>query len=132
MALPSQRQLFGPSKEQLKRAQGFIDKCEWRFAKTMAHWPHWYVLREGHAREFDFVDRLITKFGYEDTWGRRTDRFLAVGEFKYWVLGNVLNRAEPISNVEVRERGKEWLREHGKEVGPGGRLVDARKSREEG
>ena len=31
----------------------------------MPHWPHWYVLREdGSAREFDFVNRLIKKFGY--------------------------------------------------------------------
>ena len=51
---------------------------EWKFAKSMPHWPHWYVLREdGSAREFDFVNRLIKKFGYPDKWGSRTKRVSA-------------------------------------------------------
>ena len=74
----------------------------------MPQWPHSYVLREdGHAREFDFVERLITKLGYEDAWGSRVDSYLVIGQFKYWVLGNVLNRA-----VAKVKRGSEetWAR----------------------
>lgn len=92
----------------------------------MPQWPHSYVLREdGHAREFDFFERLVTKLGYEDAWGSRVDSYLVIGRFKYWVLGNVLNRAAPRSNAEVRRRGLGWLARHGKKIGPYGRAIDA-------
>ena len=49
-----------PSKDQLAQTRAYINSMEWKFAKSMPQWPHWYVLREdGSAREFDFVNRLI-------------------------------------------------------------------------
>jgi len=70
---------------------------EWKFAKSMPHWPHWYVLREdGSAREFDFVNRLIKKFGYPDKWGSRTKYSFVMGRFKYWVDEDCLNRGTRI------------------------------------
>ena len=96
----------------------------------MPQWPHWYVLREdGSAREFDFVNSLINEFGYPDAWGRRTDYYLVIGKFKYWVIEDVLNRAAPISNVEVRKRGLRYLTRHGKKIGPWGRLISVKKKR---
>src|SRR5215211_7630842 len=94
-----------PSKSQIARARKYIDSMEWKFAKSMPQWPHWYVLREyGSTREFHFVERLIEKFGYADEWGTRTDSYLVIGKFKYWVIDNVLNRAAPISNAQMRKR----------------------------
>jgi len=79
----------------------------------MPQWPHWYLIREeGSAREFDFVDRLIKKCGYQDVWGKRSDYYLVIGKFKYWVIEDVLNRAAPISNAEVRKRGLKYLARH--------------------
>ena len=81
----------------------------------MPQWPHWYVLREdGRARKFDFVNALIKKFGYPDLWGNRTKYYMALGKFKYWIEDNVLNRAAPISNAEVRTRNSKWLARTGK------------------
>jgi hypothetical protein len=103
---------------------------DWQFAKSMPQWPHWYVVREdGSAREFDFIDRLIKKFGYPDTWGKRTDFYLVIGKFKYWVIEDVLNRAAPISNVEMRRRGSRWLARRGKKIGPYGRPISIKKTR---
>ena len=68
---------------------------EWKFAKSMPQWPHWYVLREdGSAREFDFIARLIEQFGYPDKWGTRTDCYLVIGKFKYWAIDNVLESSD--------------------------------------
>jgi hypothetical protein len=90
----------------------------------------WYVLREwGSARDFDFVGRLIKKFGYKDTWGNRSDSYLVIGRFKYWRIEDVLNRAAPLSNAAVRKRGLRWLARHGKKIGPWGRLISVKKKR---
>ena len=103
---------------------------EWKFSKSMPQWPHWYVLRDdGSAREFDFVDRLIKKFGYEDNWGTRKNSYLVIGKFKYWVIEDVLNRAAPISNAAMRRRGLRYLARHGKKIGPYGRLISIKKKR---
>jgi len=98
----------------------------------MPQWPHWYVLREwGNAREFDFVERLITKYGYKDVFakGRTPDSYLVIGKFKYWVIGRVLNMAAPISNTEMRKRGERWLAKHGKIIGPYGHPIDKKYAR---
>jgi hypothetical protein len=97
------------------RARAYINSMQWKFAKSMPQWPHWYVIREdGSAREFDFVARLIKQFGYTDKWGNRSDSYLVIGEFKYWAIDNVLNRATPISNTEMKKRGLRYAARHGK------------------
>ena len=119
-----------PTSVQLDRARGYIEemKTKWRFSKTMPQWPHEYVVREwGNSEAFDFFAALTKECGYEDRWGSRSDSYLVIGDFKYWVIEDVLNRAEPISNAEVRRRGLIWLQANGKIVGPYGRPVDATK-----
>jgi len=73
------------------------------------------------------VAKLIKKFGYEDTWGKRADSYLVIGKFKYWVIEDPLNRAAPISNAEVRKRGLRYISRHGKNIGPYGRLISVNK-----
>jgi hypothetical protein len=124
------KKLSKPSKDEIARARAYINSMDWRFARSMPQWPHCYVFREdGSTREFDFVARLIKKFGYSDPWGRRTDFYLAIGKFKYWVIEDCLNRAAPISNAEVRKRGLRYAARHGKKIGPWGRLISVKKSR---
>jgi hypothetical protein len=96
----------------------------------MPQWPHWFVAREcGSAREFDFIARLIEKFGYADKWGDRTNYYLVMGRYKYWVDEDCLNRAAPLSNAEVRKRGLRYAARHGKRIGPWGRLISITKKR---
>lgn len=126
----SRKKLPKPSKEEIARARAYINSMKWKFAKSMPQWPHWYVLREwGSAREFDFVSRLIKKFGYPDKWGSRTKYSFVMGRFKYWVDEDCLNRGAPISNEEVKKRGERWLARHGKKTGPWGRLISIKKKR---
>jgi len=127
---PSKKKLSTPTKGQIARARAYIDSMDWRFAGSMPQWPHWYILRErGSAREFDFVAHLIKEFGYDDKWGARNDAYLIIGRFKYWVIDDVLNRAAPVSNVEVRRRGLRWLARHKKKLGPYARPIDVKKKR---
>lgn len=126
----SKKKLTNPSKDQVARARAYIDSMEWRFSRTMPQWPHWYVVRDwGSVREFDFVDRLIQRFGYDDPWGNRRNRYLVIGKFKYWVDDDVLNRGAPISNAEVRKRGSRYLARRGQKIGPYGRPISIKKKR---
>jgi len=103
------------SKSQIARARAYISSMDWEFSRSMPQWPHWYVLKEdGSVREFDFVARLVKRLGYPDAWGARTDYYLVIGKFKYWAIDNVLNRATPISNAEMRKRGLRYAAHHGK------------------
>lgn len=84
----SSRKVPRPSGEQLARAKRYIKKADarWKFAATMPQWPHEYILREwGNAREFDFVERLIAKYGYKDVWtkGRPPRSYLVIGTAKF-------------------------------------------------
>jgi hypothetical protein len=112
-------------------AKDFIATQEWRFAKTMPQWPHWYIIRgEGNrCRDFDRLAQLVHRHGENDKWGSKTRCYFRVGSYKYWVLDEVMNRAEPIPSAEVRRRGEAWLRAHGKRVGPYGNLIPIRKRR---
>lgn len=109
-------------------ARRFIDSQEWRFAKTMPQWPHWYIVRgeENRCADFDRFAKLIMKYGEDDPWGSTPRRYLRIAEHKYWVLGEIINRADPIPSSEVRRRGERWLSEHGKRVGPYGNLIPIR------
>ena len=76
-----------------------LEKWTWTFAKTMAHIPHWYVVREKtiSAREFDAFAEHIETHGYRAIWtspgGHRSENvYLEVGEWKYWRIGVVINR----------------------------------------
>jgi hypothetical protein len=126
----AKKTLAKPSKDEIARTRTYINSMDWKFAKSMPQWPHWWVLREdGSAREFDFVARLIKKFGYPDKWGTRTGYYLVIGKFKYWVIEDVLNRAAPLSNAEFRRRGMRYCARHGKKIGPYGRLISIKEKR---
>ena len=110
---------------ELKWAHVFIAAQQWRFAKTMPQWPHWYIIRrEGNrAADFDRLAALIEQFGEDDSWGRETRRYLRIRKFKYWAMGEVINRAAPLPSYEVRRRGALWLKRNRKTVGPYGNLA---------
>ena len=91
----------------------------------MPQWPHWYIVRgEGNrCADFDRFARLIRKYGDDDAWGRETRAYCRIANFKYWVLGEIINRAAPLRSAEVRRRGERWLIAHGMRVGPYGKAV---------
>lgn len=124
----ARRNLAKHGTSQLARARADINSMDWEFAKSMPQWPRWYIIRNRrNARAFDFIDRLIYDFGYADTWDDRTNWYLVIGKFKYWIDENVLNRAAPISNAEFRRRGLRYAARHGKRIGPWGRLISVKK-----
>jgi hypothetical protein len=67
-----------------------------KFAKTMAHIPHWYVVRspENNAEYETLFMRIAQEGVLEEFRGRRYRYWYAGDGFKYWSMGQVINRAE--------------------------------------
>ena len=98
--------------DDLSRARAYIATVEWRFAKTMPQWPHFYTVYDrepNREAEFFYFAHLIHKHGEIDAWGKHRWIYLTVDGLKYWVLGDVINRADPKPNAVVLEEGEKYL-----------------------
>ena len=83
-----------------KEVVNFINTHHWTFAKTYAAFcPHEYVAEEWlkTKAEKDFFwefGNFIQEKGKTATYGRlKPNQYLRVGEWYYWQLGNIINRA---------------------------------------
>lgn len=85
-----------PVKDYVRYVESFLDRMTWTFAKTMPEIPHEYIVRDSLPADdketFDAFRRYIHEKGYSDSFGIRTYTYLNLGEYKYWVIENVLNR----------------------------------------
>lgn len=77
----------------MTEARAFIEAGRWTFAKSMPEIPHEYTLRKREpARAFERFAALVKRYGYRARWGRATYTYLHVDGWKYWVIGDVINR----------------------------------------
>ena len=80
------------------RFKQFIENNDWTFAKTMAEIPHYYLVRdnlsESDMKLFDDFDEFIKKNGYTKEFYSKQYTYFNIGKLKYWVIENILNRAE--------------------------------------
>lgn len=74
-----------------------VEKNEWLFAKTMSEIPHHYIVRdnlsENDKKIFDVFDKFIKKNGYTAKFYSKQYTYFDIGDYKYWVIENILNRA---------------------------------------
>ena len=90
----------------------FIAEVKWRFAKTMAKWPHWYVMEDWNPdRETEFRElvRRIFEEGREEQWGvgkwERTVRYYYSGAYKYWVMDATIEETDLINRARIDGKG---------------------------
>ena len=85
-----------------EKVKSYIERCEWRFAKTMPQWPHCYIVRGNCSLEDDeFVNFVWSQrvLGSYDVWGNYRQPYLHIDGYKYWTMGceientTVINRA---------------------------------------
>ena len=103
-----------PVKEYIRHVERFIDRLHWTFAKTMPDIPHEYVVRdtlsEDDKKVFDALnDGYIKKYGAPATFGTKSYTYLTLGNYKYWMIDNILNRArnERANNDLLKQLEKE-------------------------
>lgn len=76
----------------------FLNKQNWIFAKTMSEIPHYYIVRDSlslkDANIFDNLKNEIKEKGYIEEFQGKNYQYLNIGEYKYWVMDNILNRTK--------------------------------------
>ena len=85
----------------------FVQTQRWTYAKTMPQWPHEYVVRKNVSKDETFCRFVMTirRYGNDEPFFSRTHRYLDLGGFKYWTMGDwlattiIINRAR-IEHVE--------------------------------
>jgi len=84
---------MGAPKELLDR----MAQANWIWAKTYAEFaPHWYIIKENDPKLWDDIAVLIDKYGVVSEF-RKTNtfnRYLVIGDYKYWHYDIILNRAK--------------------------------------
>lgn len=67
---------------------------KYRRAKTAKRNPHWYSLQRewDNQEDYEFVAKAIDEYGKEEWFWKRPYKVYECGEFKYWVIEDVLNR----------------------------------------
>ncbi len=90
------------TEEALKKIQPLIN-AQYKFAYTMKYMPHWYTVRATWSDDRQYLDALeiIDEYGEDVKFGKKTYKYLYIGEYKYWAMheGNynvskILNRAK--------------------------------------
>jgi hypothetical protein len=87
-----------PVREYIYLIEDFIDRLSWTFAKTMPEIPHYYVVRDNLLQEdqkkFNEFAKYIKDKGYSDTFDSKKYTYLILGNYKYWIIDNILNRTK--------------------------------------
>jgi len=56
---------------------------------------HSYIVRQNSEVAFKVLADMVERYGFVGYWKEKPLKYLAVGGYKYWVMGRILNR-EPI------------------------------------
>ncbi len=90
--------MSGINKEALTFLRRFISTRHWQFAKTYAKTaPHEYTIRKwkpDDQADFKAFSQAITRYGKDEKWRDRKWCYLIVDGYKYWAIGEVINRVE--------------------------------------
>lgn len=74
-----------------------IGSLNWTFAKSMPEIPHEYIVIENYPEKSNQIEEFIAeieKNGYEKSFYSKTYKYLEIDGYKYWVIGNIINRAK--------------------------------------
>lgn len=74
-----------------------INSLRWTFAKTMPQIPHEYIVIDNYPEKADSIKLFaaeIQTHGYTKTFFGKEYKYLDIGDYKYWVIENITNRAK--------------------------------------
>lgn len=91
----------------LHRLTFVLETQEYRYAKTMPKWPHWYTLRKTWSDDsaFIFAVETIREHGFTEHFAGKPFRAFALNGWKYWTMGSpieetILINRKPIVDAE--------------------------------
>lgn len=72
-----------------EKLQEILEKCYWRYARTLAHIPHHYTLKRIWKNQVLFVEVIhaINEHSVTERFGKYNYNYFYAGNFKYWHMG---------------------------------------------
>lgn len=88
----------------MEDAENYVAQNHWKFAKTLAHIPHEYTLKERSLdpAAFERFVLFIRANGYPKRFGKKTFIYLNIGEHQYWTMGNPLHITKLINRASIK------------------------------
>jgi len=98
-----------PNDATMDEIRAFIGAVEWRYAKTMPQWPHFYNVISWNPDKKDGFYKLVSAIfnnGYKEAWPRPPEKsirvvtYFNVDGYRYWVMDatvegtTLINRAK--------------------------------------
>jgi len=79
--------------------------CEFRFAKSMPKFPHWYTLRKDWDNDSDFIKTvlLIRKYGYSERFCGKEYIYFYMNGYKYWTMGCPINNCPKTGTILINK-----------------------------
>lgn len=77
--------------------EDFVRQFKWRVAKTMPNIPHEYIVIGEHKDKRQTTEKMlkmISLYGQRKYFCNRPYQYLEVKAYKYWVVGDIINRAK--------------------------------------
>ena len=82
--------------------QETIEYYEFTFAKTMPEIPHeWLARRQVRSHVWNWLVDAIYTHGVEESFYGKKFKYLYVGGYKYWCMGNPIPRTKIINRAKV-------------------------------
>lgn len=90
--------------EEIKQLGKWFKRHEWRFAKSMPKYPHWYITRDtsDSSKFFTHACELIELYGVTEYFYKTPRKYLYIGPYKYWTMG-----APPESTIVINRCAKD-------------------------
>jgi hypothetical protein len=95
----------------LVELNGFVEANTWTYAKTMPQCPHEYVVRKNIADDDSFCRFVMTirRFGNDEPFYSKIHRYLDVGPFKYWTMGDWLATTIIINRARIDHEARPFV-----------------------
>ncbi|HLH24394.1 MAG TPA: hypothetical protein VK066_17870 [Chloroflexota bacterium] len=99
--------------DSLRAAQAALETAAWRRATRLRQFPHAYTLRRAWTDDAAFVAvvQTIRQYGYDALWWRKRYRYLDLGAYTNWTMGEPLEQTTLINRRARRPRDGTRLQE---------------------
>lgn len=89
----------------------FVQANAWTYAKTMPQCPHEYIVRKNVADDAAFCRFVMTirRFGNDEPFYSKIHRYLDVGPFKYWTMGDWLPTTIIINRARIEHEPRPFV-----------------------
>ena len=79
-----------------------LERCFWKYARTLSHNPHHYTLRDKWTDgSFDEIVEAVRHYSVDERFGKTIYQICYLGNFKYWSMGAPIEETILINKKQI-------------------------------